>query len=274
MKRGGEQQSAQGFTIVETLIVLAVTGSLFVMAALTINGRQNKTDFQVGVRGLKQQIQQIVNETVSGYYPNNTDFSCQAGAGNNVKITDSSSNTQGSNSECVFGGKALALSVQNPTKYTVYSMAGRRLDSSNADVSDASKAWLTVIQKSTIVSNINNGLEYVGANVDGTGFTSDEGVAVAFLSGFAGSGTSQQAGVQQLNLHNFSRPWPANTQSDSDAARSWLDTEATTSAAYPKVSKGIGLCFKSGGTDQSGLITITNGLEVTLDIKNGTTCGA
>ena len=49
MNRGGRNTSIQGFTIVETLIVLAVTSALFFAATLYINGQQNRTDFQVGI---------------------------------------------------------------------------------------------------------------------------------------------------------------------------------------------------------------------------------
>ncbi|QQS19143.1 hypothetical protein IPL68_03845 [Candidatus Saccharibacteria bacterium] len=103
-----------------------MTAFLFMAAAITINGRQQRTDFQVGSRDLQQQIRDLVNQTRSGYYPNNSDFKCTLSAPN-LQI-DSGSTEQGKNKDCIYAGTALVFNpatVENERFYA-YPLAGRR----------------------------------------------------------------------------------------------------------------------------------------------------
>src|SRR5688572_4270761 len=68
----------RGFTVVEVLIVLAITGLLFVSAAVMIAGRQNRTAFEQSVRNIHSQIQAAIDEVIVGHYPNNGNFDCNA----------------------------------------------------------------------------------------------------------------------------------------------------------------------------------------------------
>src|SRR6187551_190361 len=106
--KGGRKSS--GFTIVETLIVLAVTGGLFVAAAAMISGRQTRTEFEQSVRKIHAQIQQTINEASIGYYPNKNNFSCAAG-GSGPIITAASPASQGQNEGCMFLGKVMQFQV-------------------------------------------------------------------------------------------------------------------------------------------------------------------
>lgn len=282
MNRGGTEKRSQGFTIVETLIVLAVTSSLFVMAAIVINGRQQKTDFQVGIRNLQQQIQQVINETRSGYYPSSGTFNCSATAGSNVRLT-AGSNTQGQNQDCTFVGKTLVVGGNSHRdNYTVYSLAGKRTLSNGDDVKLAKDANITAIAPSTvnpsspdsaITTPIPNGLTYVWGLPVGGAQTANA-FPLAFLSNFAsfsGSDVTNQGGSQQIGLNGFSvQPTWSTYTSDANA----INAEAAKASPYPAYDSGAQLCFKSGGTDQSGLITISSGLAVSYQIKSGTTCGA
>lgn len=268
MKWGGEQQSTQGFTIVETMIVLAVTGAMFVVAALAISGRQNRTDFQIGSRNLQIAIQGVINETSSGYYPNNGDFTCSAGSGHNVKITSSGSGSaQGQSTNCVFGGKVLAF-ARNTADYSTYSLAGRRVTTTGQEVTSASDAWLTAIQQSTVSAKLPNAIQYYGVRYSSSGSFSNESVVVPFLSSFGSAYTTsdgQTAGSQSIGLYGYSN---IPTFTSSDAAASFIDNEVT----YPPNTTGVWLCFSSGTTNQSVIISISPGLSVESQTKNGTTC--
>lgn len=56
-----------GFTIVETLIVLAVTGVFFISTATLIQGQVEKNRYQDSMRQLPQMIQSVVNDVSDGY---------------------------------------------------------------------------------------------------------------------------------------------------------------------------------------------------------------
>ncbi len=275
MNRGGRNTSIQGFTIVETLIVLAVTSALFFAATLYINGQQNRTDFQVGIRNLKQQIEQVINETRSGYYPSNNDIKCTYSGGNNVNIVPGVQE-QGTNGECIFAGKALVFDSDNhPQEINVYTLAGRRLKG-NDEVKTALDAKVTALAKGPpnmlladdmqVRVRVPNNIEYVrGRAVGGPGWAGS--FAVALISTFAdfhsvGTGSS---GSQQILLARY-KFWNSALEEAHN-----INKEVLFADAYPS-SSAAELCFKSESTNQSVLITIDEGLSVKLDVRAGVSC--
>lgn len=65
----------KGFTIVEALIVLAVTGMLFVSTSFLIRGQIEKVRYQDSMRQLQQLVQNTIDDVENGYLIN-------AGTGN------------------------------------------------------------------------------------------------------------------------------------------------------------------------------------------------
>lgn len=58
-----------GYTVVEILIVIAVTGVLFLSTSLLIRGQVEKTQYQDSMRQLQQLVQQSIKDTENGYFP-------------------------------------------------------------------------------------------------------------------------------------------------------------------------------------------------------------
>ena len=75
-----------GFTVIEVMIVLAVTGLLFISSVALISGKQNQTAFDQSIRQIQSQIQQIINEVSIGFYPNLGDVQCNGSGGNVVLV--------------------------------------------------------------------------------------------------------------------------------------------------------------------------------------------
>lgn len=278
MNRGGEAVSTRGFTVVETLIVLAVTSGLFIITAVAINGRQQKTDFQVGIRNLQQQFQQVINEAATGYYPITGNFRCQVTGGSNVQLS-AGANEQGANSACIFVGKTIVVGgAQHLNNYSVFSLAARRiLSDGETEALSPVGANVTAIAPSTAnpaspntqdTKTIPNGLTFVQARPVGGAWSNTE-FAVSFMSGFAnfeGSG-DETGGSQRLELRGFSG-WSTGP-ADADA----INAEASSGpGGYPLRSSGVEYCFRSNGTDQSAIITISNGLRVSYKIRAGVVC--
>lgn len=57
---------SQGFTIVETLIVLGVTGVMFLSTSLLVQGQIEKNRYQDSMRQLQQLVQNTINDTANG----------------------------------------------------------------------------------------------------------------------------------------------------------------------------------------------------------------
>lgn len=283
MNRGGQTRLAQGFTIVETLIVLAVTSALFLMAATVINGKQQKTEFQVGSRNIQQQIQQVINDVQTGFYPIGGTFACSPThptRPNNVRL-QSGSNQQGANDGCTFVGKAIVFGGSHTTDYAVFSLAGARaLADGITDVKTPAEAKVTAIAPSTInpqspnataLPKLPNNLTFVKGRQAGQGWVTTA-FPVAFLSSFANfTGTGENtSGSQDVQLRGYTITslWAAQG-SDANA----INNESTRPTPYGAAPlSGADICFRSGGTNQSVLITISDGLRVSYSIRSGVDC--
>ncbi len=137
MSKGGKeapQSHSVGFTIVEVLIVLAVSSALLVTAYALVSGRQKRTQFTTSINDTRQQLQQIINETTSGYFPASDQFVCQD-PGTQQPVTFKAAGAadpggQGSNQGCVFLGKSIqfGLDVTDPgqSQLAVVPVVGRQ----------------------------------------------------------------------------------------------------------------------------------------------------
>jgi type II secretory pathway pseudopilin PulG len=290
MKKGGLK--TPGFTIVEMLIVLAVTGGLFVAIAATLAGRQNTAQFNHAVQSIQDQIQQVINQTEAGFFPDTSNFTCTDIAGT-VQITAGAS-PQGTNQDCVFFGKVIQFGVQgtSPEQYRVYSVAGIRKATvgatspfqtasptivgvsyagSDAGLLDYSTPGSLQYGLTTlwVRSNNNSGCTSAACSLGAVGFLMEPG------SLSAATGT-YNSGAQQVDLIPIANTQLAqNLHNTANATNTSLRNTNLTTVAPINPSLGVQICFVSGGTNQSGLLTIGSSgrqLLVKLDIKGNKTC--
>jgi len=273
--RGGKK--TQGFTVVETLIVLAITGGLFAAVALTLSGRQARTQFEQSIQEVKSQIEQTINEVATGFYPNTGNFRCTAG-GSGPILTSGSTN-QGENTGCIFLGKVMQFDMAgtDPEQFKVYTVAGLQRDSAGDEVTTYAASVPRVVSPSTSNNSVPDAtatsklLYGLTTHEVFYGTTKTNIGAVAFVNGLAQySSGSIMSGAQQVNVI------PINNTSLNASLRGAAESINNNFTSSPvNVSNGIKLCFVSGGTQQSGLITIGSNnrqLSVTLDIKGNRTC--
>jgi prepilin-type N-terminal cleavage/methylation domain-containing protein len=126
--KGGKQPL--GYTIIEVMIVLAVSGVMFLIASSFINGKEESTAFTQGVHELSAQIQDVISQVDSGQYAN-LPLNCYSSPTLGfVTFGAGASPGQGANSACTFLGKVIHFSVNGmPNDYEVISVAGSRLNS-------------------------------------------------------------------------------------------------------------------------------------------------
>lgn len=285
MKKGGfTERKKLGFTIVETMIVLAVSGGLFLIAALYINGKQAKTEFQVGVRDVQTKIQQVINEVNSGYYPT-SDFNCSTGGiGGNLTISTPGSTAQGSHDKCIFAGKTLVISQDT---IQIFTLAGQRSvpdGGTDRDVRTPQEAHITAIAPATGVNTsappnvtekyvLPDALTFTGKYaVTGESQTT---FAFSFMSSFAQS-SGNMIGSQTLDIRGFTQSFAAagNTATMADLINA---EQARGASAFPKVSQER-FCLKSGDAKQSAWIVIGGtsiaSTAVHTEIKGNPACNS
>ncbi|HEY1835621.1 MAG TPA: type II secretion system protein [Candidatus Saccharimonadales bacterium] len=280
MKQARQQR---GFTIVETLIVLAVTGLLFVIAAIAVSGEQGRAEFHQAINDVQSEIQQTIDQVAAGDYQNTGNFTCKVGASGNLDIQPpgAGGSDQGSNTGCIFLGKVLQFDVKsNPQEYIAYPIAGLQEDGNGNQVTTLAAATPTAIAPGTTSANssipdasvpgtLDNGLTVVSMTGGGNNIG-----AVAFISslGSYGTGGNLLSGSQQIDVYPVNRSAPPQRSVDAVDA---IDSNLKSEGSQENPNGGVQICFASGSTDQSGLITIgSNGsnLAVTLQIKNGRNC--
>lgn len=123
----------KGYTIIEVMIFLAVSGFMFVIAATAISGKQSSAEFKQSLNDLNTQVQQVVNDVANGFYPSGGNFTCTVQPSGNPRIVPGSAG-QGTNEGCVFLGKAMQFQVGGDnTAYDVYSLAGRQYDGTQSN---------------------------------------------------------------------------------------------------------------------------------------------
>ncbi|HSX32246.1 MAG TPA: prepilin-type N-terminal cleavage/methylation domain-containing protein [Candidatus Saccharimonadales bacterium] len=278
------KRAQTGFTIVEVMVVLVVSGGMFIAAAVLISGRQNQTAFDQAVRQVQADIQQAINDVAVGYFPD-TNFNCTAGGSGPVLSTGASAG-QGTNNGCIFLGKAMQFKVHdtNPEQYAVYSLTGLQqlngLETTN--LSEAQPKAVAPSSAQPAAPNITE-IKKLQAGLTTHHMTYNNGAAeipigsVAFISTLASydTGGGIKAGTQQVVVYPVGASvLDVTTVQGVDAINGLPLRSPLTSPPDP--SGGVTICFASGGTDQSAEIKIggaKRSLSVNLKIiKGNTTC--
>lgn len=268
-----------GFSIVEVMIVLAVTGILFISAAVAISGRANKTQFQQSINQITDQIRATINEVGVGYYANMGNLDCTS---DGSTLTLKAGNTeQGANSGCVFLGKAMQFGVAgtDPQQYVTQAIAGIQRDANGDEITSLANAKPAVIypaapQLNAPNDSVKSTLQY-GLTVSKMYYDGNEANkigAFALISSLGSyNGTELQSGSQQISLVPILTSALDQSIGASAAA---INAKLPTSPVAP--AKGVTICFDSGSTDQSGKVVIGGGngrqLSVTLTIKGAKGC--
>jgi type II secretory pathway pseudopilin PulG len=181
-----------GYTIIEVMIVLVVSATLFIVAVTDYNRQNRRTEFTQAIRELELTVQDVLNDVSTGYYPNSNNIVCNPSASGPV-IT-SGSRGHGTNQGCIFVGRALDLpSAAGDSTFEIYTIAGLQNDAAGNPVRDVDAAQNRAIsvaasvESRTIPASITITKIIVG---DGSIASPAESQGFAIVSGFGGSEVS------------------------------------------------------------------------------------
>ncbi|MDL2363580.1 MAG: hypothetical protein QFB86_04340 [Patescibacteria group bacterium] len=274
---------SQGYTVLEVMIFLAISGLMFVLAASFISGKQSKSQFKQGMNDFKSNIMRVENDVSNGFFPSNANFSCTAGSAGQPTF-GATAKAQGTNQGCAFIGKIVqfvpddgTVSGGNKKVYNLVTLAGRQYQS---DVNSLPPESFAQSRPIAIYSpagtpdltekiNLQWGLEvtkvYTGADNHTIG-------AFGMFSSFSksSSGTLDTGGQSTLLME---MPSSTMNQTETSLAGS-LGTAATLSALDAAVagqSPTISVCLK-GDNNQHGLLTVGGGngqrLATTIQVSD------
>ncbi len=278
-----------GFTLVETLVVMAVTTVLFVAIASTLGARQGRVQFSQGMREIEAELRDIFNDLADGFYPTTPGLICTASGTSQPRLDFNSADPQdttGAKDQCVFAGKVVqfgASSDAEADRMITYIMAGRRVVDSSAPDPEPITNFANF--KPIVISSLNtnnlvggnpsiseidlgtsdkslpNGIHYVNFNKQAAG----RAIGVIY-NNFRGSspGGGQTSGTTGIGIArvysnaSLSQMTPQNVIEAADSLEA---------ADFITGNQTVTLCFESGTTDQTATITIGQGIQggVTVD---------
>lgn len=227
-----------GYTIIEVMIFLTVSMAMFASVVGLVTSQNRKNQFTESVNTFNQNLQDIINDIDTGYFPSNSDFNCVIdGAGKPAFGT--TAREQGKNQDCVFAGKSIAVNTTDRTNFIVQTLVGRRTVNEGGtlrDVKDINEANLTPLTGGS-ARNADNGT--LSADVQITKIrpagSSADYTMLGVLTGFgqsSGAGTtSLKTGATKSQLAIFN---PGTNQWDTN------------------LTNGILICLAEGGNPAAG----------------------
>lgn len=285
MKRMG----AGGFTIVESMIVLGVTAILFISMATLVSGRQNHTRFQAAVVDLVSEIQTQINQVSTGYYPSLNDFSCTV-SGDTIRIEELDAQL-GTNSGCTYLGRAMMYGSSpgsDPDEYRIHTIVGLRRTGSGGEPTTIREAAPRVLAPGITGSTYNPPSTPDKSELKLAQFGTSI-VSMRSLRGASSGGPENIAGFaivvspnQQITIDQDGSvesgtvipsiiPIPRGATGTSPGVDLRTGVGLITRSLgkeSPQINAEstdgpIELCFRSGTTDQSALITIGSASSTT-----------
>lgn len=116
----------KGYTIIEALLFLAISGALFSLTILGMNGQINRSRFKQNIETIQMNIVTVLDSVDKGYTLSNGARTCRA-TGNTLSIVEGSGTKTGADSSnCVFYGRDIDICDNSPNMTVSTYLANNR----------------------------------------------------------------------------------------------------------------------------------------------------
>lgn len=275
----------QGYTIVEVMIVLAVSGALLASALLFMNGRSRRLAFENDITDFRTELDDVINNVSSGYYARSSDFQCSGASG--VPSVSSSVSSRGTNADCQFLGRAVHVNKNWNNYYYIHNVIGlRKVDGKGSLVSSIAEAKPQLLSiSSALSSSYQSGVETAekvnvfNSKIGATKYFNFDNTAVidkgflGFISSFPNftqGSSNPDPGAQSVSLYVYDNG--QNLISLSVSKDSAVDAFPPVNPSFLKPIDKFQFCFDSLGSSQRGIITVgedRNDLKTSQVIEAG-----
>lgn len=250
----GKNGQPQGYTIIEVMIFLAISGGLLASALLALSGSKARAEFSFGVQEFAAQLTDVANDVSTGYYLN-PGVTCTVNGGNRPALMTGDDSDQGTNADCVFVGRVVQFGNANAEDvdrvYVTHSVVGRRLKTDGSSVSNLQESKPVSLRgdgvDGTEEIRIPGGMTIVWATANGT-----NAGAIGYFSSFLANEPTAgelQSGANNINIILLGNSVSQSIQQIADAIEN-VDEDSI------NPSEGVRVCVNSGGTDQHAILTI------------------
>lgn len=265
-----------GYTIVELMIVLGVTGAIAISAFSLVRGQQAKNEFTQAVRDFETKLNDIANDVSKGYFPDiGGNRQCVAPAGADLRFDPPGVSVgQGGSTDCVFAGKILQFNIGSgdESQMNLVSLVARRRTRDDKPVT-------------SLASLANNDLEaapnldepvplFFGLRAKSVKYNGVDGNnAVVFMSGFANrsNASTNLSGAPVTNLYWLAKSVPVGCNTSFATA---LRRPECYIAPDPTAGmQGIQICMEHGKGGRPVLFTLgREGRELNVTTEIDTPC--
>lgn len=257
---------SNGYTVVEALMVVAISGALFASVTTLISGKQAETEFNTGVRDFENKLQDVLNDVATGVYPSADNIICTAPPAGGVSIV-SGDKEQGTNDQCTFVGKAIQFSPSGGDEQRgvmrSYTIVGKREFNDSGVIREpknVSEASPTLADSPDILSDsysLNSSMIFRDVQIGGTGNVGGFAVLNSFGqtdstkgSVVSGSSSTSLASLTGLGLN------------DNDAYSS-VQSGVSALAPTSTINERILICIGDPGNGRRAAIAINGrGTEI------------
>ena len=256
LKMLGVGKSRRGYTIVEALIFLAVSGALLVSAGTVISGRQERTRFSQAIDDVSQNLQDVFNDASTGFYPSANNIICSVtGTPGSTLTLGSNPSIQGTNQACIFAGKLIEFPT-NTTTYNIYTaVANRNATSLNTSIMKLLGKNSNPGISETKINNIDLRTTKIVPNPNPSGVTYPSIVVLSDFGNVTGTTVSGNAG--KLKLYGYNQ----NISSG----------DVTTAQLVPITGNStLVICLRQDGNNASRIGSVTITPQLTIDRQIGT----
>lgn len=275
--------SSDGFTIVEVLIVLAVTSALLLSAIGLLGRSQSRTQFNQAINDLNTQLGILSQNVANGYYASTiVNKRCTTSTALNTQpvFTDVANGTAPTDGSCVYLGRVVQFT--NTPNYYFHNIVGRRQIGAPAtevtNMQDANPQIIEPINGLNYTLNyprttedrlLQNGLRlgYIAYHQAGVWHPTSGIAFTGSLASISNNGDFS-SGAQTVQV--------AATVVANDRDTFIQNFDTNFGNQYTVLSDlgtdGIQICFDSGSTNQRGLITVggnSRNATTKLDIQPG-----
>jgi type II secretory pathway pseudopilin PulG len=274
-----------GFTIIELLIFIIVSSFIFVAAMHILSGKQNRTEFSVGLASFISQLNTQINNVSTGYYQVPSSSSCVLDPTSPIPTPyyePTTSPLATNNAICTFVGEVIGFKTSagdssTPEIYKVYPVLGLHYKANLAptEATSLSDAHPQISSDLNSIEDMPYGLTVYSINNSNSGAI---GLFTTFSSYIANTNSSQLNGASQ-NIRQVVLPGDNLIDNSGDAGNNLLpivnnltdasctgyaDGSAVCDSTTPSDSApfnpagGINICVNSGTDDQSAELTLNS----------------